>query len=69
MIIAPSFPLLKIAVDLTKNSKIEVVSQNINDNSHGAFTGEVSISMLKSIGVNTTLIGHSERRAYYHEND
>ena len=69
IIIAPSFPFLKIAVDLTKDSNIEVVSQNVNDNSNGAFTGEVSISMLKSIGVNTTLIGHSERRAYYHEND
>ena len=37
IIIAPSFPFLKIAVDLTKDSKIEIVSQNVNDNSNGAF--------------------------------
>jgi len=48
---------------------IEVISQNINNNSSGAYTGEVSAEMLKSIGVNTTLIGHSERRAYYNEDD
>ena len=69
VMIAPSFPFLKTAVDQLKDVNIEVVAQNINDNKSGAFTGEVSIDMLKSIGVDSTLIGHSERRAYYHEDD
>ena len=69
VMIAPSFPFLKTAVDQLKDVNIEVVAQNINDNKSGAFTGEVSIEMLKSIGVDSTLIGHSERRAYYYEDD
>ena len=59
--IAPSYPFLKVASDLTENSNIEVISQNVNENNSGAFTGEVSVKMLKSIGLSTTLIGHSER--------
>ena len=69
VMIAPSFPFLKTAVDQLKDVNIEVVAQNINDNKSGAFTGEVSIDMLKSIGVDSTLIGYSERRAYYYEDD
>jgi triosephosphate isomerase (TIM) len=69
VMIAPSYPFLKTAVDQVGDGSIEVISQNINDNKSGAFTGEVSIDMLNSIGVNTTLIGHSERRAYYNEDD
>ena len=69
VMIAPSYPFLKTAVDQVGDGSIEVVSQNINDNKSGAYTGEVSIYMLNSIGVNTTLIGHSERRAYYNEDD
>ena len=69
VMIAPSFPFLKTAVDQLKDVNIEVVAQNINDNKSGAFTGEVSIDMLKSTGVDSTLIGHSERRAYYYEDD
>ena len=70
IMIAPSYPFLKVASDLTENSNIEVISQNVNENnSNGAFTGEVSVKMLKSIGLSTTLIGHSERRSLYNEND
>ena len=69
VMIAPSYPFLKTAVDQVGDGSIEVISQNINDNKSGAYTGEVSIAMLNSIGVNTTLIGHSERRAYYNEDD
>ena len=69
VMIAPSYPFLKTAVDQVGDGSIEVISQNINDNKSGAYTGEVSIDMLNSIGVNTTLIGHSERRAYYYEDD
>ena len=69
VMIAPSYPFLKTAVDQVGDGSIEVIYQNINDNKSGAYTGEVSIDMLNSIGVNTTLIGHSERRAYYNEDD
>lgn len=45
----------------------EVGVQNFNQNQSGAFTGEIAISQVKSIGVNIGLIGHSERRMYYNE--
>ena len=69
VMIAPAFTFLQTAVKQIDDFDIEVISQNINNNSSGAYTGEVSAEMLKSIGVNTTLIGHSERRAYYNEDD
>jgi|TARA_B100000787_G_scaffold166375_1_gene151514 triosephosphate isomerase len=69
VMIAPSSPFSKIAADLLENSPIEVIAQNIHQKSNGAYTGEVSCDMLKSIGILTTLIGHSERRAYFNEDD
>lgn len=60
---------LASAVKQTENSAISVAAQNMHQATSGAFTGEVSATMLKSIGVNTTLLGHSERRAYFHETD
>ena len=69
VMIAPAFTFLQTAVKQIDGFDIEVISQNINNNSSGAYTGEVSAEMLKSIGVNTTLVGHSERRAYYNEDD
>ena len=69
VMISPAFPFLKTAKELVQNSNIEVISQNVHQNKKGAFTGEISVEMLKSIGVNKTIIGHSERRAYFNEND
>ena len=69
VMIAPAYPFLKTSHDLLEDSPIEVISQNVHQKSHGAYTGEVSIEMLQSIGVSTTLIGHSERRAYFNESD
>lgn len=69
VMIAPAFTFLQTAVKQIDGYDIEVISQNVNNNDSGAYTGEVSTKMLKSIGVNTTLIGHSERRAYYNEYD
>ncbi|MGB0444106.1 MAG: triose-phosphate isomerase [Flavobacteriaceae bacterium] len=60
---------LAAAVNLTSGTKIDVSAQNMHQATSGAYTGEISASMLKSIGVNTTLLGHSERRAYFHETD
>jgi len=67
--IATPFVHLAAAVSQTQGSAISVAAQNMHQATSGAYTGETSASMLKSIGVNTTLLGHSERRAYFHETD
>ena len=67
-IATPSIHLVS-AVKQTENSAISVAAQNMHQATSGAFTGEISATMLKSIGVNTTLLGLSERRAYFHETD
>ena len=53
----------------TQDTNIKVGAQNMNENEKGAYTGEVSGEMLKAIGVEYVIIGHSERRAYYNETD
>ena len=67
--IAPSFTNLHYAISLLKNSGIEVIAQNVHSEKRGAYTVEISTEMLKSIGVNTVIIGHSERRKYFNETD
>ena len=69
VIIAPSFVNLALAVEKTKGSPIVVAAQNMHFAEKGAFTGEVSASMLEAIGVRTTILGHSERREYFNETD
>ena len=58
---------LALAAKLTRKTGIIVGAQNMNENDKGAYTGEVSSSMLKDLGIYATLIGHSERRSYYNE--
>ena len=69
VMVSPSFTNLQKSVINLSDSKIEVIAQNINESEKGAYTGEVSPSMLKSIGISRVIIGHSERRDYYNETD
>ncbi|WP_438962366.1 triose-phosphate isomerase [Nonlabens sp.] len=69
IMIAPSHPCLYPAFNSTLDTPIEVVAQNVSEQEKGAFTGEVSIDMLQSVGVKTVIIGHSERRDSYGETD
>jgi triosephosphate isomerase len=69
VMIAPSFTNLWQAFNTLKDNAIEVIAQNMHFAESGAYTGEVSPSMLKSIGMKTVILGHSERRAYFNETD
>ena len=50
-----------------EGSKIQVSAQNCANKESGAYTGEISVSMIASTGASHVILGHSERRAYYHE--
>jgi len=67
VIIAPPFTNLQKASKMTKDCKIEVAAQNMHQAESGAYTGEISADMLKSIHVETVILGHSERREYFGE--
>jgi len=69
MMIAPTFTNLLEASKLLKESDIEVIAQNMHFASNGAYTGEISAVMLKSVGISTVILGHSERREYFNEGD
>ncbi len=67
--VAPSFVNLYNTFQSLKGTVVKVAAQNMHYAKSGAFTGEVSAKMLKSIGVNTVILGHSERRSLFNETD
>ena len=67
--VAPTSIHLAQAVETLSDSAIEVIGQNMHQASNGAYTGEISAAMLQSVGVNSVILGHSERRAYFKETD
>jgi triosephosphate isomerase len=69
IIVCPPFTSLETAFALLKDSNIKLGSQNMYFEESGAFTGEVSASMLKSVGCEFVILGHSERRTIFGENN
>ncbi len=69
VMVAPPFVTIPAVAEALKGSSIIVAAQNMNDHESGAYTGEVAPAMLKDLGVNTVILGHSERRSYYGESD
>lgn len=60
---------LNVALNLTKNSNVKIGAQNCHFKEAGAYTGEISPLMLKEIGAEYVILGHSERREYFNETD
>ncbi len=69
VILCIPFIHLSIVSSLLKAPGLTVGAQNCNDHKSGAYTGEVSAAMIKSTGASSVIIGHSERRAYFAEDD
>src|ERR1700680_1701551 len=68
-VFAVPFPYLEMAIDTVEHKKnYFIAAQNCSDKKSGAYTGEVSAEMLKSLGLEYCLVGHSERREYFGEN-
>ena len=69
VIICPPFTSLVVAQQLLKGSTIKLGAQDVSVHDDGAYTGEISVKMLKSIGCEYVIVGHSERRQYFHESN
>ncbi len=67
VVIAPPFTHLASIKNVIDSKKITLAAQNCATHEKGAYTGEISATMLKNIGVDTVILGHSERRSYYYD--
>lgn len=67
VIICPPAPYLELATDQAEEVDLFVGAQNVSNHASGAYTGEISAAMLASMGVDYTIVGHSERRKYFAE--
>src|SRR5690242_8724235 len=69
VIVCPPYIALQEAQSIMQNSGVLLGAQNLHYEDDGAFTGEISAAMLKSVGCSHVIIGHSERRQYFGETD
>lgn len=69
IVLAPPFTSLHAVNDIIKGSQVRLAAQNMHYEDKGAYTGEISPSMLKDAGCKYVIIGHSERRKYFYETD
>ena len=67
VVVCAPFPYLSQVEGLIADSRVKLGAQNLNTNSSGAFTGEVSADMIKDFGARHVIVGHSERRGLYGE--
>lgn len=67
--LAPTFVALESVYQVIKHTPIKLAAQNCHYESDGAYTGEISAEMLKSVGCEYVILGHSERRQYFGETD
>lgn len=69
VILAVPFPFISDTVSMVEGSTVSIAAQNCHQERNGAYTGEVSVEMLKSFGCDYCIVGHSERRQYFGETD
>ena len=69
IVIAPPFTALSVVAEEIRGSRVTLAAQNVHWEDKGAFTGEISTSMLKDAGCGMVILGHSERRQYFGETD
>ena len=67
VLVCPPFPYLSLVSDKLAGSTVSLAAQNVSDRQNGAYTGEVSCSMLKDVNCQYVIVGHSERRELFGE--